>query len=137
MIDRPVQCGQAWMAVFFFASYTCLVTFVILNLFVAVVLEGFDDSSVGTEELVLEKCVALWKTYDPNLTMKLPWRKATSFIEQAVQELKVKKRGSTKEDSEMRFMVQQAEVSKLRIDIEGYVSFKSAALATVRLLMPD
>ena len=41
------------MSFTYFVVYTCTITFVILNLFVAVVLEGFDGSAVGEEEAIV------------------------------------------------------------------------------------
>lgn len=124
---------------FFFVTYTCVITFIILNLFVAVVLEGFDDSNSGDDDVTVERCVDVWKKFDPNLTMKLPWLKATAFVEVALRSLEggaVPDGASAKAGKEHRFAVQQAEISRMEIDEKGEVTFKSATLAVLRLLMP-
>jgi len=137
LLANPVACGKPKSAVFFFVTYSCVITFIILNLFVAVVLEGFDQSNSGEDDVTVEKCVEVWKKFDPDLLMKLDWLKATAFVEVALIELE----GGPKVDpkskaKQARFAVQQASISRMEIDEEGNVSFKSATLAVKRLLMP-
>jgi hypothetical protein len=85
--DRPIECGPFYFAVLFFILYTCMLTFVILNLFVAVVLEGFDGDSGGDEQIIVEKCCEVWRRYDVNLTMMIPMMSAAPFIEEVQAEL--------------------------------------------------
>merc|ERR1719313_3209602 len=85
--ERPIECGPWYFAVLFFVLYTCLLTFVILNLFVAVVLEGFDGDSGGDEQIIVEKCCEVWRRYDVNLTMMIPMMSAAPFIEEVQAEL--------------------------------------------------
>jgi hypothetical protein len=85
--ERPIECGPPVFAVLFFILYTCLLTFVILNLFVAVVLEGFDGDSGGDEQIIVEKCCEVWRRYDENLTMMIPMMSAAPFIEEVQAEL--------------------------------------------------
>merc|ERR1719331_1774590 len=71
--------------------------------------------------------------------MKLPWLKATAFVEVALRSLEGGHPDSTKDKGgkQNRFAVQQAEVSRMEIDENGEVTFKSATLAVLRLLMPS
>jgi hypothetical protein len=86
--ERPIECGPWYFAVLFFILYTCLLTFVILNLFVAVVLEGFDGGdNGGDEQIIVEKCCEVWRRYDVNLTMMIPMMSAAPFIEEVQAEL--------------------------------------------------
>jgi hypothetical protein len=138
LLENPVACGKPGSSVFFFVTYTCIITFIILNLFVAVVLEGFDDSNAGEDDVTVERCVEVWKKFDPDLLMKLPWLKATAFVEVAIRSLE----GGTVDPGkgsgkQARFAVQQAEISRMEIDANGEVTFKSATLAVLRLLMPS
>jgi hypothetical protein len=139
-LDNPVACGKPKSAGFFFVTYTCVITFIILNLFVAVVLEGFDDSNEGDDDVTVERCVDVWKKFDPNLTMKLSWLKATAFVEVALRSLEGGVGGDAGQaegkGKQQRFAVQQAEISRMEIDEHGEVTFKSATLAVLRLLMP-
>merc|ERR1719161_693248 len=48
-IDDPIECGST-LAYPFFLTYTTLVTFIVLNLFIAVIIEGYNDSQNAVEE---------------------------------------------------------------------------------------
>merc|ERR1711871_871112 len=52
-IDHPYQCGSGGYAIAYFLSFTVIVTLVILNLFVAVIFEGFEDSQKAEEREVI------------------------------------------------------------------------------------
>ena len=56
-LDNPQQCGVLLFAKVYFVSFTLIVTFVIVNLFIAVILEGFDDSHKGVEQEIIRVCV--------------------------------------------------------------------------------
>merc|ERR1719399_2191522 len=68
VIDNPNECGNV-NAFWYFLTYTILVTFVILNLFIAVIFEGFEESRKCEQTEIIQKCVEVWKKYDPNYTM--------------------------------------------------------------------
>merc|ERR1719217_430580 len=121
LLSNPVACGKPKSAMFFFVTYTCVITFIILNLFVAVVLEGFDDSNSGDDDVTVERCVEVWKKFDPDLKMKLPWLKATAFVEVALKSLEGGRIEGPKDHVQKRFAVQQAETSRMEIDAEGCV----------------
>jgi hypothetical protein len=73
-IAKPLACGanDYYMHFIFFCSFTIVMTFVILNLFVAVVLDGFDGSAVGEEEAIVQKCIEVWFRHDTNVDLVLP-----------------------------------------------------------------
>jgi len=87
-IESPVMCGNGPQAVFLFIAYTCVMTFVILNLFVAVVLEGFDSSGESEENAILEKSVEVWKQIDLDHKMEVLDYEANEFIERVHHELR-------------------------------------------------
>ena len=64
-------CGSS-TAFPFFTSFTLFVTFVFLNLFIAVILEGFSESGDEAEAKVtdehLQQFYEMWEEYDPNMT---------------------------------------------------------------------
>jgi hypothetical protein len=80
LIDNPVACGSPAAAEPYFVLYTCTITFVILNLFVAVVLEGFDGSAVGEEEAIVQKCIEVWMRMDTNVDMWMPVPQVQEFM---------------------------------------------------------
>merc|ERR1719387_2675930 len=73
-IKHPLACGanDYYMHYIFFVTLTLLLTLVILNLFVAVVLDGFDGSAVGEEEAIVQKCIEVWFRHDTNVDLVLP-----------------------------------------------------------------
>jgi len=79
-------CGQLALAFTYFITYTLIVTFVILNLFIAVIFEGFEESSKSDVADLLQKCVEAWKRYDPDSTMLLPVGRALDFIDELVEQ---------------------------------------------------
>ena len=56
-------------------------TFVILNLFVAVVLDGFDGSAVGEEETIVQKCMDVWFRHDTDVDLVLKVEKVKKVAE--------------------------------------------------------
>jgi hypothetical protein len=56
---------------------------VILNLVVAVILEGFEDSSKNEVSELVDRCIYIWKKYDTNCDMKLSLKDTLSFVQEA------------------------------------------------------
>merc|ERR1719235_1864038 len=75
-IEHPDECGKSTWSILYFLTFTMIVTFVCLNLVIAVVLEGFADAGKGDEREILAKCTKLWKSYDPECTLLIPVRSA-------------------------------------------------------------
>lgn len=74
---ETVGCGHKGIAGVYFFSFCLLISIIFLNLFIAIILSGFtessnDDSKVFNEEQTSKFKVA-WSNYDPN---------AKSFIKQ-------------------------------------------------------
>lgn len=86
VLDDPNECGNPY-SYFFFLTYTLLVTFVILNLFIAVIFEGFDESQKSEESEIIQKCVEVWKKYDPNYTMLISIDATFEFIDEVIKQL--------------------------------------------------
>jgi hypothetical protein len=79
-LDQPYQCGAGMGAIVYFLSFTLIVTLVVLNLFVAVIFEGFEDSQKAEEREVIARCCEVWKHYDKDLTLVLPLEDCLVFI---------------------------------------------------------
>ena len=66
---QPSGCGSKYTAYFYFISYTMIVTFIFLNLFIAIILEGFDDTNEAENMPVQEHDIhtfqLAWMNYDP------------------------------------------------------------------------
>ncbi|CAE8581533.1 unnamed protein product [Polarella glacialis] len=86
LVDNPTECGTP-LAYVYFISYTCIVTFVILNLFIAVIFEGFEESKSNEVSNFVQQCLDNWARYDRFNTMALPLGKALDFIDETVDDL--------------------------------------------------
>jgi hypothetical protein len=82
LIENPHQCGKSNFAYIYFVTYTCLITFIIFNLVVAVILEGFEDASTNEESDLVGTCLETWRKYDDNYTMVLPLTDVFAFIKE-------------------------------------------------------
>lgn len=84
LIDRPNGCSSTSgteVAYLYWITYTWVITFVILNLVIAVILEGFDDSSKNEEGEVVDNCIIMWKKYDKAQALVLDLAHALQFID--------------------------------------------------------
>lgn len=84
LIDEPNQCGKSNFAYIYFVVYTCLITFIIFNLVVAVILEGFEDASTNEESDLVGHCIETWKKYDVNYRMVLPLPEIFMFLKEVI-----------------------------------------------------
>merc|ERR550514_1268376 len=132
IIDEPIMCGNAGMAYFFFIAYTFIITFVILNLFVAVVLEGFEGTNEGDEQAIVTKCIEVWKRYDVNLTMMVPMLQAPDFIETVQEELpQLEIRGRGRIPIKSALLV----LGHIQVTPDAKVRFKDAVDGALRLIL--
>jgi len=140
MIDKPVQCGSSNMSVVYFSAYTAIISLVLLNLFVAVVLEGFEGSNDTDEREVIAVCLKVWKMYDKNLTLEMDLMEVPLFVEHVQEELRkrsgdeIKKRGIGMKDTYFVLGLMDVET-----DEEGYgkVRFRQAVEAVIRMILAE
>ena len=74
---EPQGCGvQEQLTWFYFISYTFLLTLVFLNLFIAIILDGYFEASDQTGQALTPtltaKCLDSWSLYDPDGTGLIP-----------------------------------------------------------------
>jgi hypothetical protein len=140
LIDKPVQCGSYTMSVMYFTAYTAVISLVLLNLFVAVVLEGFDGSNDTDEREVISVCCQVWKLYDKNLTMELDLMKVPVFVDHVQEELRKRKGDEvTKRGIGMKQTYFVLGLMDVVVDDEGHnkVRFRQAVEAVIRLLLAE
>jgi len=69
-------CGQPLWAEFFFMIFTFLVTYMIMNIFVAVILEAYEQSCLDESAVVTEDHLGAfseaWSELDPDASMTIP-----------------------------------------------------------------
>jgi hypothetical protein len=135
LTDTPMECGNSSMAYFFFLSYTWVIMLVVLNLVVAVILEGFEDSAGAQEDEIVNLAIDNWKKYDPTYTLQLDPEDAHKFIDEIELDLL--------SDEEKRVAAQieltPDEVEFLKIvpqeGNEGKVTFVDVVSACLRQVM--
>ena len=81
LIANPIECGNG-MALVFFITFTCLFTFVILNLSVALIFEGFVESQKSGTADIIQNCIEAWPRYDPDYKLLASVADACEFIEE-------------------------------------------------------
>lgn len=88
LIDNPNGCGEYMLPYapqIFFVTYTLLMAFVMSNLVITVILDGYTEGSRTIAEAdVIDDCVKVWKKYDPYQTEFLDLKSAFSFIDEVV-----------------------------------------------------
>lgn len=142
VLDNPNECGNP-LSFFFFLTYTLLVTFVILNLFIAVIFEGFDESQKSEQSEIIQKCVEVWKRYDPNYTLLLSIDATFEFIDEVISQLHrdpaehlntrpVGGPGGQGQGSWQKYDLYYMRVIQLRVTPQNEVRFVRAILAVLR-----
>lgn len=69
----PQGCGKPYTSQVFFISFVVIISLVFLNLFVAIILEGFDDIQRKDKRKVFDQSTTetfrdIWSSYDPFAT---------------------------------------------------------------------
>ena len=70
--EKALACGSYWSSIVFFISYILIVSQIFLNLFIAIILDGFDDSKHQSEVRITDEMVSkfqkIWADFDPEAT---------------------------------------------------------------------
>jgi len=86
LIEHPNRCGDPngyWPQIYF-VSFTIIITFTVLNLVIAVILDGYEDGKEHTEAEVIDTCIRVWKKYDQNYTMFLSFMDAFRYVDEVL-----------------------------------------------------
>jgi len=89
--NSPNACVQTlvgWniLPVLYWVSYTLFITFMLMNLVVAVILEGYEEGKASADHTIIDRCIACWKKRDPDQTMMIPLRAALEFINEVMED---------------------------------------------------
>lgn len=88
LIKYPNACGDKIPTLFtkvYFVTYTIVITFTVLNLVIAVILEGYEDGKEHTEAEVIDTCIRVWKKYDTDCRMFLPMADAFRYVDEVLK----------------------------------------------------
>jgi len=89
LIDRPNGCVQTigglnWLPAVYWVTYILLIVLMVMNLVIAVILEGYEDGKMRPEDEVIDLCIDIWRKYDSDHIMVLNLPEAMSFINEVV-----------------------------------------------------
>mmetsp|Transcript_49010 Transcript_49010/g.109896 ORF Transcript_49010/g.109896 Transcript_49010/m.109896 type:complete len:1733 (-) Transcript_49010:26-5224(-) len=89
LIDNPNSCPMlnAWniLPVLYWVTYTLIISFIIMNLVIAVILEGYEEGKSCPEGEVIDLCINLWKKYDPDQTLRINFVDALAYMDEALK----------------------------------------------------
>jgi hypothetical protein len=89
------NCGTPWLAVIYFVSYILLIFLVTVNMYIAVILENFNEAQqqdeIGLCEEDMDAYIATWETYDPEATQFIHYRELTHFLDALDPPLRIPK----------------------------------------------
>jgi len=91
LIDNPNMCVQrlgpyGLMPAIYWITYYLIMSLIIMNLVIAVILEGYADGASAPEAEVVDACLKTWRKFDPDHRMSLPFLDALRFIDEVVAE---------------------------------------------------
>jgi len=94
LIAHPNACvltfapGWSPLPWLYWIGFTWFIGLVIMNVVIAVILEGYEETKSSDEAAIVKACKRLWGTkYDPNRLMTVPFPDAIRFIVEAIQVL--------------------------------------------------
>lgn len=89
------NCGHELIAVLFFVSYIILIVLIIINMYIAVILENFNQAQsqdeAGITEDDLEAFYVAWEEFDPKATQFIKYSQLPDFIDALDGPLRVPK----------------------------------------------
>lgn len=82
--ESPGDCGNTFMAIFALTSYILIIFLVVINMFIAVILENFNQAheqeEVGITEDDFEMFYTVWERYDPLATQFIKFEQLSHFV---------------------------------------------------------
>jgi len=148
LIENPNMCvvassfGHTWIPKAYFIAYTLIISLMIMNLVIAVILEGYEEGKTSPSGEAIDTCVDVWKKYDPDHTMYLSVHRVIELINEVllhllgkghcmrVPRLTFKDNGTIDFGS---FPMKFAVVFDLKVTDDNQVSFISVCRQVLRL----
>ncbi|KAL4228300.1 hypothetical protein ACF0H5_013731 [Mactra antiquata] len=80
----PGDCGTPWMAVIALTSYILVIFLVVINMFIAVILENFNQAheqeEAGITEDDFDMFYCVWEQYDPLASQFIKYEQLSNFV---------------------------------------------------------
>lgn len=126
-------CAAGYSVYLYFYSFTLLITFVIVNLFIGVVLEAFESSSEG--ELLspedLEDFTRVWAEFDPEATWYIKASKIRELVSKLEPPLGI---GQSSTRESIRRVLNDGCLLEIPVNSEGMVNIVHVATSLAKRL---
>lgn len=87
------DCGTPWLAIVYFISFILLTFLIIINMYIAIILENLsqahEQDEVGITEDDLEMFYSLWEQYDPQATQYIFHSQLSDFVDNLEPPLRI------------------------------------------------
>ncbi|XP_069138424.1 sodium channel protein 1 brain-like isoform X2 [Argopecten irradians] len=78
------DCGTPWLAYFFMVAYIIVIFLIVINMYIAVILENFNQAheqeEVGVTEDDFDEFYVVWEKYDPLATQYIKYEQLSTFV---------------------------------------------------------
>ncbi|XP_076465332.1 sodium channel protein 1 brain-like [Babylonia areolata] len=89
------DCGIPWLAIPFMVSYIIVVFLIVVNMYIAVILENFNQAhqqeEMGITEDDFDMFYVVWERYDPHATQFIKYDQLSNFVADLDEPLKIEK----------------------------------------------
>lgn len=89
------NCGNRFLAVFFFVTYILIIFLIIINMYIAVILENFNEAQqqeeIGVSDDDLETFVQVWEEFDPQATHYISLNQLSDLLDALEPPLQIPK----------------------------------------------
>ncbi|XP_031560094.1 sodium channel protein 1 brain-like isoform X2 [Actinia tenebrosa] len=89
------NCGNPVLAVIYFVSYILLIFLIIVNMYIAVILENFNEAQsqeeIGITDDDLETFICVWEKYDPKATHFIYYYQLSDFLDELDEPMRIPK----------------------------------------------
>lgn len=97
-LDIEGTCGNKEIAIFYLVSYVIVTFLIIINMYIAVILENYSQATEDVQEGLTdddyEMYYEIWQKFDPNGSQYLPFEKLSDFVDALEDPLRIPKPNS-------------------------------------------
>ncbi|XP_067031224.1 sodium channel protein 1 brain-like [Acropora muricata] len=91
----PGDCGNRILAVIFFVTYILIIFLIMINMYIAVILENFNEAQsqeeIGVSDDDLETFIQVWEEFDPNASHFIALHQLSDFLDALEPPLQIPK----------------------------------------------
>ena len=78
------DCGTAWLSIIFMVTYIVVVWLIVINMYIAIILENFsqahEQEELGITEDDFDMFYVVWEKYDPHATQFIKYEQLADFV---------------------------------------------------------